>query len=173
MASHARPNKRHNINLNRSLLCFHSVSPIANFQTPSQPNQTICPRSICFIDRSAYRSRLPPIIFTISKICVPLNVSAQSRTTAPASCRSFNASFPAISGETPIMAGSKGTANSVSSNNRRTVSKICFSSSEIGGSEGVMTARVSNHLASKMAHSKLHTAKQPLLANVFQSWYIK
>ena len=89
---------------------------------------------------------------TTSKMCDPRNVSAQSLTTAAASCRS-----PGPSG-IPSAAPS-GRPNSVSSSRRRTVSRRLRSSGVGGGSCGVREARVRSHLETRTAHSKLQTAQ--------------
>lgn len=118
--------------------------------------------SLGFSIKSAYPSRLDPITLTISKMCAPLNVSAHNLTTAQANCRSLALSLVAISicpdpGLGPESDGSTGTANSVSSSMRRTVSSKFFSSEEAGGSDGPIEPRVRSHLAKRIAHSKLQT----------------
>ena len=100
---------------------------------------------------------------TMSKICVPLKVLAYNLTTAPASCRSSALSLVAISicpdppDPGPDRDGSIGTAKSVSSSIRRTVSSKFFSSGEAGGSEGPIDPSERSHFASRIAHSKLQT----------------
>jgi hypothetical protein len=118
--------------------------------------------SLGFSIKSAYPSKLEPITLTISKTCAPLKVSAHNLTTAQANCRSFALSLVAISicpepGLGPDKEGSTGTANSVSSSMRRTVSSKFFSSEEAGVSEGPIEPRVRSHFARRIAHSKLQT----------------
>lgn len=116
-----------------------------------------------FSTRLAYASRLDPITRTRSKTCEPLNVSAHSRITAAASClsrvlspamASMLADCPAAG---PPREGSIGTANSVSSSIRRTISSKFFSSTDTTASLGPIKDRVNSHLDSRTAHSKLHT----------------
>lgn len=121
-------------------------------------------RSLDFSTRLAYPSRLDPITRTRSNTCDPLNVSAQRRMTATASCLSLVLS-PAIASMDdggcpaagPPKDGSIGTANSVSSSIRRTISRRLFSSADTGGSLGPIDESVSSHLDKRTAHSKLQT----------------
>jgi hypothetical protein len=135
---------------------------------PRLPSGPILPNgvlSLGFSTKSAYPSNAAAIILTTSKIWEPLNVSAQSRTTAAASCLSLVLSLDAMSIadgcplDGPDRDGSIGTANSVSSSIRRTVSRRFFSSGVTCGSFGVMEDRVSSHFESNIAHSKLQTVR--------------
>lgn len=147
---------------------FRLNCPVSPCHHP-MPSGAILPASAARLlglsTRSAYPSRLIPMILTISKICVPLKVSAHSLSTALASCRSLVESLVAISiwlepTPGPDKDGSTGTANSVSSSIIRSISSRFLSSADAGGSDPVIAASVSSHFARRTAHSKLHTAEE-------------